>query len=415
MVRVPSRLRLVLAGYPELIAVLAAAILGLSVQPPLAWLVSHQGISILLAVLVFATALTIEPAALRRLTAAWQRLLAAPTAGITVLPALSWAVSRFVTAGPLRDGVMAVGLAPCEIASVATTAMAGGETALAAGLLIGSTVVTVTVAGLILTLEAGHAAAHPAGIITSLALVVALPLAAGLLLRARIPLTARTERGATTTATAAVAALVALIAAEVHLSARYLSVALALVVFLAGTALTGRLLGSRTLRPPGRRVAADDLHARLRHRGSARGCRVRPGRRRSPRPVRDPGAHLGHRRCRPPAQAADQSKTRVTSSVAAEGAPDLGDPLEGAEGEDAGHQVGGGGDGEPDQPSGSPQGQGAIAEHRAGEARLMAVNQAGTASNGSAETAKIMTSMRRTSCSIWIRFHSRVIPAMISE
>jgi hypothetical protein len=37
----PSRLRLLLAGYPELIAVLAAAALGLSVQPPLAWLVSH--------------------------------------------------------------------------------------------------------------------------------------------------------------------------------------------------------------------------------------------------------------------------------------------------------------------------------------------------------------------------------------
>jgi predicted Na+-dependent transporter len=46
-----------------------------------------------------------------------------------------------------------------------------------------------------------------------------------------------------------VAALVALIAAEVHLSSRYLPVALALIVFLAGSALTGRLLGAGTRRP----------------------------------------------------------------------------------------------------------------------------------------------------------------------
>jgi small basic protein len=53
--------------YPELIAVLIAALIGLSVQAPLAWLSDHQGINVLLAILVFATALTIEPAALRRL------------------------------------------------------------------------------------------------------------------------------------------------------------------------------------------------------------------------------------------------------------------------------------------------------------------------------------------------------------
>ena len=39
----------------------------------------------------------------------------------------AWAASRLVSAGSLRDGVMVAGLAPCEIASVATTAMAGGE------------------------------------------------------------------------------------------------------------------------------------------------------------------------------------------------------------------------------------------------------------------------------------------------
>jgi BASS family bile acid:Na+ symporter len=245
----PSRVRLLAAGYPELLAVLAAAVLGLSIQPPMTWLVNHQGISILLAVLVFATAVTIEPAALGRLTRAWPSLLTALAAGITVLPALSWAVSQFVAAGPLRDGIMTIGLAPCEIASVATTAMAAGEAGLSAGVLIGSTVITVAAAGPILTLEAGHATVHPGHIIASLALVVALPLAAGIALRAHTTLSARAERAAATIAVIAVAALVALIAAEVDLSTRYLIVALALIVFLAGSALTGWLLGTQTARP----------------------------------------------------------------------------------------------------------------------------------------------------------------------
>jgi predicted Na+-dependent transporter len=248
---IPSWVRVAFSGYPELIAVLVAAALGLSVQPPLAWLASHQGINILLAVLVFATAVTIEPAALRRLIATWRSLLAALAAGITVLPTLSWAVSRIVASGSLRDGIMTVGLAPCEIASVATTSMAGGEAALSAGVLIGSTLIAIAAAGPILTLEAGHASVHPGHIIVSLALVVALPLVAGFLLRARIRLGPRAERTAAATAVLAVAALVALIAAEVHLSASYLGVGLALVAFLGGSALVGRLLGIGARRPSG--------------------------------------------------------------------------------------------------------------------------------------------------------------------
>jgi predicted Na+-dependent transporter len=253
-----ERARNLLAGYPELAAVLVAAILGLSVQRPLAWITARQGINVLLAVLVFATAVTIEPAALRRLADAWRPLLVALAVGVTVLPAASWAVSRLVAAGPLRDGVMAVGLAPCEIASVATTAMAGGEAALAAGVLIGSTFTSVAFAGPALTLEAGHAGVSPGGIVANLALVVALPLAVGIALRAGVPplpwaraaarvlATARAERVASATAVFAVAALVALIAAEVRLTARYAAVAGALVLFLAASALAGRLLAART-------------------------------------------------------------------------------------------------------------------------------------------------------------------------
>ena len=246
-----------LAAYPELAAVLVAAVIGLCVQRPLAWLAAHQGINVLLIILVFATAVTIDPRALRRLAAAWRHILAAILVGITVLPALSWAVARLVPAGPLRDGVLVTGLAPCEIASVATTALAGGEAAVAAGVLIGSTLATVILAAPILTLEAGHAAFSPAGVIESLAVVVALPLAAGIAARSWVPATARllatgrAETAASRTALAAVAALVALVAAEVHLSASYGAVAAALLLFLAATAVIGRLLGTRSGRPAG--------------------------------------------------------------------------------------------------------------------------------------------------------------------
>jgi len=243
------RVRSVIAGYPELTAVAIAAVIGLLVQSPLAWAANHQGINVLLAVLVLATALTIEPAALRRIASAWPSLAVALAVGVTVLPALSWAVAFLAPPGPLRDGLLTVGLAPCEIASVATTAMAAGEAALSAGVLIGSTLTTVIVAGPVLMLEAGHARVSPGGIVVSLALVVALPLALGLAFRWRVPAVARYETLAGRTALGTVALLVALIAAEVHLSARYLTVAIGLVAFLAGSAALGWLLGLRSRRP----------------------------------------------------------------------------------------------------------------------------------------------------------------------
>src|SRR6185437_16677387 len=126
-----AAVRKLLSAYPELAAVLAAAVIGLCVRSPLTWLAGHQGINVLLVILVAATAVTIDPRALRRLARAWPRILAAVLVGVTVLPALSWAVAHLVPAGPLRDGVLVTGLAPCEIASVATTALAGGEAAVA--------------------------------------------------------------------------------------------------------------------------------------------------------------------------------------------------------------------------------------------------------------------------------------------
>ena len=236
-----SRARSTVRAYRELIAVLCAAVIGLSVQAPLRWLVDHQGINILLVILVFATAVTITVGELRSVAAVKQRLAVSLAAGITVLPALAWVVSHIAPAGPLRSGVLTIGLAPCEIASVAATVMAGGRAAPASVMLIGSTVLAVGVAAPILALEAGHASVDSVELIVNLTLVVVAPLAIGILLRATRNIGEHRERLTSNTATVAVAALVALIASEVHLSTDYFGVAAASVLFTAGAAGLGWL------------------------------------------------------------------------------------------------------------------------------------------------------------------------------
>ena len=117
----------------ELVLLVGAAVLSQAVPEPARFLVDHRGLDVSLAVLVFATALAIPPSAFRGLTASADRVVAALVSSALVLPALAWAVSRLVPTVALRRGVLTVGLAPAEIASVATTSLAGGDTAVAAG------------------------------------------------------------------------------------------------------------------------------------------------------------------------------------------------------------------------------------------------------------------------------------------
>jgi bile acid:Na+ symporter, BASS family len=238
-----------LGQYREVALVAVAAVLGLTFQSTLVWVVHHQGIDLLLIVLVFSTAIGIEPRSLRRLPASWRALTLALIVGASVLPALSWLVSHVVAPGSLRDGVTTIGLAPCEIASIATTAIASGDVALAGGVLIGSTVVSVLVAGPILAFETPGASLHPWHIIFNLLVIVLAPLAVGVTIRSVTPLPERIEGAAAATSTLAVAALVALVAAEVHLSRKYLPVLAAVVVFLIASAIIGRIMGLGRGRP----------------------------------------------------------------------------------------------------------------------------------------------------------------------
>jgi predicted Na+-dependent transporter len=240
---VAPRARQLLSDYQELAIVAVAAAIGLTVRAPLAWGVRHQGIDIFLVILVFSTALGIEPRTLRQLPAAWRRLSVALLAGITVLPALSWLAAHLIASGHLREGITTIGLAPCEIASIATTAMAGGDVALAGGVLLGSTMLTVVLAGPILAVEISGVALDPWHILVNLLCIVALPLGAGIAVRGMLRLPPAATRLATTTSTYSVAALVALVAAEVQFARSYLAVLAAIVVFGVASVGVGVLVG----------------------------------------------------------------------------------------------------------------------------------------------------------------------------
>jgi predicted Na+-dependent transporter len=245
-VTAPGRLRGVVDAYPELLLALVAAGVGLAVAAPLRRVDAHQGINIFLFILVFATAVNVSTDALGRVAAVWRQLGAALVIGAGVLPAVSWLAARVVTAGTLRDGVMTIGLAPCEIASVAATGLAGGEAATAAAILVGSTALSVATAGAVLSVEARGTHVHPGHVLVDLVVVVAVPLAAGLLLRARAGTNPRREHAATRIATGSLAALVALVAAQVHLGVAYLGVLAATVIVIAVSAAIGTALGRST-------------------------------------------------------------------------------------------------------------------------------------------------------------------------
>lgn len=208
------------------------------------------GIDPTLAVLVLTAGLSIELAGLRQLRVRKARVVLALAASTVVLPVLAWALSRAAPAA-VRDGLLALGVAPAEVASVALTALGGGEVPVAAVLLVASTAVTVVASGPVLALLAPTRAAHPVGLLATLALVVALPLAVGAALapvfRGRSPVIGLGRLGG-------VLALVALlweVASQVRLDAGFLVAAGLLVAFLGGAASLGTLV-ARGVDPAGR-------------------------------------------------------------------------------------------------------------------------------------------------------------------
>jgi predicted Na+-dependent transporter len=235
--------------YRELWIVLTAALVAIAVPGPGRWLTDHHGVDLALAALVAVTALAIPSGAAAALSRDRTRLLVVLVATAAVLPALGWVASRLVADQVLRRGVWALGVAPAEVASVATVGVAGGETAAASGLLIGSTLLTVVLAGPVLGLLGGSAGVDVGAVLVNLALVIAAPLVVGLAVRNRVARGPTRDHLETVAPVVLVSLLVYLVASEVRFTRSYVGVVGALVVFLVGSTALGWAFGRGAARP----------------------------------------------------------------------------------------------------------------------------------------------------------------------
>lgn len=254
-----------------LAAVVVVTAAAVTVPGPGRWLDRHAGIDLVLVVLVLASGLGIPAGAARALRLLAPRLLVILLIVSVSLPLVADALAHLLGPGPLREGVLAVGVAPAEVASIGLSGLAGGDVAVAAALLAASTVVSVATAGPILALLAGAGVA-PGKVVVSLVLVVGLPLAAGLLGRPLVvpsgsagsagdPAESHVPAVLSLVATVAVLVLVALVAAQVRITTAYLTVSAVLAGLIAVSAAGGRLLGR--LLPPDAATSAL-LHVSMR-------------------------------------------------------------------------------------------------------------------------------------------------------
>jgi predicted Na+-dependent transporter len=221
---------------------LVVAALGVGFPGPGRRAEAADGILIALAVLVFCTGTSMTFAEMGAVRTAGRRLavvLPVTTAG---LPVLAWLASHLVSGAAARGGILSAGVAPAEVASVALTGLAGGDAVLAAGLLAASTILTVLLAGPILSLAGAHSAASQLSLLVTLALVVALPLAAGSALRSLDPFGGRGQALARVLGTVSLLVLLWQVASQIQLRADEASVLLALLAYLAGGAALGWLL-----------------------------------------------------------------------------------------------------------------------------------------------------------------------------
>jgi bile acid:Na+ symporter, BASS family len=170
------------ASLADRIAVLAVAASALALLAPSLTLARHS--DLLLAALVALTALGIEPAALSGALRRYRRV-----AGLAVGPFVGLAavgvLGHLLLGGPAGDGVLALGLSSSEVATVGLVGLAGGDAALALGVLVSSLVLAAVLGPLLAPVLAGaHHGAAAGPLLGRFALVVLVPLVAGLAVRA---------------------------------------------------------------------------------------------------------------------------------------------------------------------------------------------------------------------------------------
>jgi len=222
--------------------VLISAGLGIAAPGPGRRLDANGAILITLAVLVFCTGTSVTFADVGGVRAASRRIVLVLAATTITLPVLAWLASRLVSEPMPRSGVLAAGVAPVEVASVAFTGLAGGEVAIAAGLLVASTLLTVLLAGPVLALLGTRSATSQSALLLTLALVVALPMVAGCTLRSIDPFGGRERPLIEILGIASLLVLLWEVASGLRLHAGDGLIAVALLAYLGGAGALGWLL-----------------------------------------------------------------------------------------------------------------------------------------------------------------------------
>ena len=178
-----SLLRWGLQSAPRLLLALAVTAALLALVTPSSALSERS--DLVLAALVLFTALGIAPSELADLRSRKSVVAGLVFGPFALLVPLAWAVGRLFDE-PVRDGILALGVASTEVAAVGLVALAGGSAVLALGVLAGSLVVAALAGPPALGLLAQAGTDVAVGeLVGRFALVVVLPLALGLAARAR--------------------------------------------------------------------------------------------------------------------------------------------------------------------------------------------------------------------------------------
>jgi predicted Na+-dependent transporter len=215
-----------------------AGIVGLLLPAPLRTAVDHSAINVVLAFLVLTSAASVPTGTRQRLRANAGRLAVVLALSTVALGFSAWAVSHLVSDRELAHGVLALGVAPTEIATIALTALAGGAVAVTAALLTTSTVISVLIAGPVLAIEAGGNV-NATKVLVDLVVIVAVPMLLGLASRRFVTRSERLGGSLEPLSMLAVVVLVALVASQVHFTSDYATVLVALIVFIAASTVAG--------------------------------------------------------------------------------------------------------------------------------------------------------------------------------
>jgi predicted Na+-dependent transporter len=228
-----------LAATPRVLTPLALLAAALALIVPSSAVAARS--DLLLALLVLATALGISFEDLRRLRDHRVAVAFLSIVPLVVLGAAAWVLGQ-PFAPPIRDGLLAVGLASSEVASVGLVALARADATIALGAVSGSLVASALIGPLAIGALAGASAhANPGPLLGRFALVVIVPLIVGVAARSRWPRTAAADPEREGVAGLTVAVLVYAALSGTHGAHHLAAALLASVAFLALSAALAEL------------------------------------------------------------------------------------------------------------------------------------------------------------------------------